>query len=68
MTNEYQPGVNGLSRQDIETAKAERDRGIAEYNAARAAERNLIEQEQRAHDLLARAKRRSAHNAEGMGE
>lgn len=62
MANEYQPGVNGLSRQDIETAKAERDRGIAEYNAARAEERMKIEREQRGLRL------RVLHNSEGMGE
>jgi hypothetical protein len=68
MANEYQPGVNGLSRQDIETAKAERDRGIAEYNAARAEERMKIEREQRARDLSNRGRLRVLHNSEGMGE
>ena len=63
--NEYQPGLNGITAADIETARRE-------FNQARFEEMQRITAEheadnKRAFDLLERAKARSRRNSEGLG-
>jgi hypothetical protein len=64
--NEYQPGVNGITAADIETAKREYERARFEEMQRITAEHEA--DNKRAFDLLERAKARVRRNSGGLGE